>query len=66
MKTDKMLYAATEEDIKEAAKQFMALMKTDNLPSPMKIERYEEKQGQKIDPEKKVLELFGAENVTIE
>jgi DNA polymerase-3 subunit gamma/tau len=65
MKTDKMLYAVSEEDMKDAVVQFASLMKKKELPEPMKIEKYQLEEKEKEDPEKKVLELFGAENVTV-
>lgn len=65
MKTDKMLYAVNEEDMKEAVVQFASLMKKKELPSPMKIEKYQLEEKEKEDPEKKIMELFGAENVTV-
>lgn len=65
MKTDKMIYAVTEDAMKEAAKEYVVRMKTDTLPAPMKIERYQSEKKQDEDPEKKIVELFGEENVII-
>lgn len=66
MKTDKMLYAVTEEAMAAATSEYVVLMKADTLPEPMKVERYSFTEAKEEDSEKKVMELFGAENVTIE
>ena len=66
MKTDKMLYAVTKEDLKAITKEFIARRKTDSLPSPMKIERPQAEEAQTVNSEEKVMELFGEENVTIQ
>ena len=66
MKTDKMLYAVTEEDMAAATAEYVVLMKAKTLPEPMKVERYSSAAEEEKDSEKKVMELFGAENVTVE
>jgi len=66
MKTDKMLYAVTEEAMAAATAEYVVLMKANTLPEPMKVERYSFAETKEENSEKKVMELFGAENVTIE
>jgi DNA polymerase-3 subunit gamma/tau len=66
LKTDKMLYAVTEEDLKKDIQEYRMLMKKKQLPEPLKVVRYEKEKTAEEDTEKKVMDLFGKENVTIE
>jgi DNA polymerase-3 subunit gamma/tau len=66
MNTDKMLFAVTESELKKATKEFVSLMKAKTLPDPFKVERYTSKEAVEEAPEKKVMELFGKDIVTIE
>lgn len=64
--TDKMLYAITEKDFKNAVKEFASKMKTGTLPEPMKVEKWKEEETEKEnDSEKKVKELFGSDHVEV-
>lgn len=62
--TDKMLYAVTKEQYKEATELFVKRMK--DLPEPMKIEKYQKAEAEKEEtPEEKTLKLFGKNNVEV-
>lgn len=63
--TDKMLYAITEQEFRDASMQFRNLWQTRSLPEGWNVEKYRKEEVREKTPEEKVKELFGAENVEI-
>jgi len=65
MNIDKIIFAITESDFREASAQFRILMRDNNLPEACKVEKYTEETEKEETPEDRVLALFGKENVEI-
>lgn len=61
----KMLFALTENELKDATEEFRNRMQTNTLPEAMKIKKYKAEKKSEQTPEEKVIELFGEENVEI-
>ncbi len=62
---DKMIFAVTESQFKEASRTFRTLMHSNQLPEACHIERYPEEEKREETAEEKIKALFGAENVEI-
>jgi hypothetical protein len=62
---DKMVFAVTESQFKEASRTFRMLMHSNQLPEACHIERYPEEKKKEETAEDKIKALFGAENVEI-
>ncbi len=63
---DKMVYALSEEEYKEAIEAFKERRASGNLPEAITIEKYkkkEEEKGEEPDPEEKLKDLFGKEGL---
>lgn len=66
MNTDKVLFAVTDNEFKNATNAFREAMNNNSLPSKIQVIKYEEKtQEAQASTEDKVKELFGAENVEV-
>ncbi len=65
MNIDKIIFAITESDFREASAQFRILMRDNNLPEACKVEKYTEETEKEETSEDRVLALFGKENVEI-
>jgi DNA polymerase-3 subunit gamma/tau len=65
MNIDKIIFAITDSDFREASAQFRILMRDNNLPEACKVEKYTEETEKEETPEDRVLALFGKENVEI-
>ena len=65
LELDKMVFAVTEQQFKDASRQFRTLMHSNQLPEACHIERYSDAVKKEATPEDKIKELFGAENVEI-
>jgi len=64
MKTDKMVYAVTQEQFRNLTALYVERMNSGALPAPMKIERYAETpakgaEEKEQDVEKNLVNLFG-------
>lgn len=62
---DKMIFAVTESQFKEASRTFRTLMHSNSLPEACHIERYPEEKKKEETAEDRIKALFGAENVEI-
>lgn len=62
---DKMIYALTPDDFRQAAGRFMQLRKEGNLPEKFNVVRYQKEIVKEKTPEEKVIELFGPDMVEI-
>lgn len=65
LEIDKMVFAVTEQEFKDASRQFRTLMHSNQLPEACHIERYSDAVKKEATQEDKIKELFGAENVEI-
>ena len=65
LNTDKIVFAITEDDFREASAQFRIMMRDNSLPEACKVEKYSEQTVREETPEDKVIALFGKENVEI-
>ena len=65
LELDKMVFAVTEQQFKDASRQFRTLMHSNQLPEACHIKRYSDAVKKEATPEDKIKELFGAENVEI-
>ena len=63
--TDKMLYAITEDEFRNASNLFRVMMREDRLPEACQIQRYADETKAVETPEDKVIQLFGKDNVQI-
>lgn len=61
---DKMYFAATEQEVKEAIASFVEMRQNESLPAARKIVRYMSAENVE-STEEKIKKLFGAENVTV-
>lgn len=62
---DKMIFAVTESQFREASRTFRMLMHSNQLPEACHIERYPDEKKKEETAEDKIKALFGAENVEI-
>lgn len=65
MNTDKVIFAITESDFREASALFRIMMRDNSLPEAYKVHKYSEESVHEETPEDKVIALFGKENVEI-
>ncbi len=65
LNTDKVIFAITESDLKEASALFRIMMRDNSLPEAYKVHKYSEEEVHEDTPEDKVIALFGRENVEI-
>lgn len=65
LNTDKVIFAITENDLKEASALFRIMMRDNSLPEAYKVHKYSEEEIHEDTPEDKVIALFGRENVEI-
>lgn len=65
MHTDKMLYAISKAEYDHATNAFRSAMKANTLPSPFKIEKYQEAIKEEDSAIEKVKAFFGEENVEV-
>ena len=65
MNTDKIIFAITENDFREASALFRIMMRDNSLPEAYKVTKYTEETVHEETPEDKVIALFGKENVEI-
>ncbi|MCR5795425.1 MAG: DNA polymerase III subunit gamma/tau [Solobacterium sp.] len=63
--TEKMIYAITDSDFSEAAREYVNAMRSNSLPAGMKIEKYKEDEDMEETSLDKVLRLFGSDNVEV-
>lgn len=62
---DKIIFAITDSDFREASAQFRIMMRDNSLPEACKVEKYTEDKPKEDTPEDKVIALFGRDNVEI-
>lgn len=66
---NRMPFVIQDQDFRNAVKEFAAEMKSNTLPEPMQIEFWNEKaKGEEEnvpDPEERVMDFYGAENVKV-
>ena len=65
LNTDKVIFAITEQDFREASALFRIMMRDNSLPEAYKVNKYKEDEVHEDTPEDKVIALFGKENVEI-
>ena len=66
LEIDKMIFAVTEDEFRQASRQFRTLMQSNQLPEACQITRYEDDEVKKEPTEEdKIIALFGKENVEI-
>ncbi len=65
MHTDKMLFAITEDEFLTATNSFREKMKSNDLPDPIQITRYEDEVEEEESVVDKAKQLFGEENVKV-
>ena len=65
LEIDKMVFAVTESQFKDASLTFRTLMHSNQLPEACEIERYPDMQIKEENTEDKIKALFGADNVEI-
>ena len=65
LNTDKVIFAITESDFREASAMFRIMMRDNSLPEAYKVHKYSEEEEHEETPEDKVIALFGRENVEI-
>lgn len=65
LNTDKVIFAITESDFREASALFRIMMRDNSLPEAYKVHKYSEEEEHEETPEDKVIALFGRENVEI-
>ena len=65
LEIDKMVFAVTESQFKDASLTFRTLMHSNQLPEACEIERYPDRQIKEENTEDKIKALFGADNVEI-
>lgn len=65
LNTDKMIYALTPEDFRQAAGRFVQLRKSGGLPEKFNVIRYQKEDAREKTPEEKVVDLFGKDMVEV-
>lgn len=63
--TDKIVFAISEQQFKDATASFICRRKENTLPEPMRIRKYDEQVEHEETVEDRVINLFGKENVEI-
>lgn len=63
--TDKIIFAITENDFREASGQFRIMMRDNSLPEAYKVQKYVSEPVREETPEDRVIALFGKDNVEI-
>ncbi len=66
LQIDKMMYVTTSENFKNATVQYVELMKTNNLPEPMKIVRHQIEKEKEITLEERAKDIFNPDILEIE